>query len=264
MNRAFWKGRRVFLTGHTGFKGSWLSLWLQEAGAQLTGYALDPPTQPNLFADAAVGGGMRSIIADVRNAEELHRAMAGSAPEVVLHLAAQSVVRTSYDQPVETFDTNVMGTVHLLEAVRSIGSVRSVVIVTSDKCYENREWLWPYREDEPLGGHDPYSSSKACAELVTSAYRRSLFHESNAHGQRVGIGTARAGNVLGGGDWTCDQLVPDIMRGFLANRAVDIRRPQAVRPWQFVMEPLNGYLILAERLWQDAQACGEAWNFGPS
>jgi CDP-glucose 4,6-dehydratase len=264
MNRAFWNGRRVFLTGHTGFKGSWLSLWLQQAGAQLTGFALEPPTRPSLFDDARVGDGMTSIIGDIRDGKALRTAMAAAAPEVVLHLAAQTVVRTSYDDPVETYDVNVTGTAQVLESVRALPSVRSVVVVTSDKCYENREWLWPYREDDALGGHDPYSNSKACQELVTMAFRRSFFHEADRRGHRVGLATARAGNVVGGGDWTRDQLVPDVMRAFLAGHAVQVRRPEATRPWQFVLEPLHGYLMLAERLWHDVELYSDAWNFGPA
>jgi len=212
MERAFWKGRRVLLTGHTGFKGSWLSLWLQSAGADVLGYALAPPTDPSLFEAARVAEGMGSQLADVRDAAALEAAVASFRPEVVLHLAAQTVVRASYDLPVETFDVNVLGTVHVLEAARRAESVRAVVIVTSDKCYENREWLWPYREGEALGGHDPYSASKACAELVTSSYQRSFF--SAGEGAGVGITSARAGNVIGGGDWTADQLVPDAVRAF--------------------------------------------------
>jgi CDP-glucose 4,6-dehydratase len=264
MTRSFWNGRRVFVTGHTGFKGSWLCLWLQSAGATTCGYALEPPTTPNLFEAAGVANGMESQIADVRDLDSLVRAMRKFQPDVVLHLAALSVVRESYEQPVTTYATNVMGTVNVLECVRSLRCVRALVNVTSDKCYENREWVWPYRETDTLGGHDPYSNSKACAELVTSAYSRSFFHANMAGQGGVGIGTCRAGNVLGGGDWTRDQLVPDIMRAFSSGHPPNIRNPRATRPWQFVLEPLHGYLMLAEKLWSDPAGFSEAWNFGPT
>lgn len=257
---AFWRGRRVLLTGHTGFKGSWLALWLQSLGAQVTGYALPPQTRPNLFQEARVGDSMQSIEGDVRDLAALTRAVQVSRPEVVFHLAAQSLVRRSYRDPLETYATNVMGTVHLLEAVRATSGIRAVVNVTSDKCYENREWTWGYREIEPLGGADPYSSSKACAELVTAAYRQSFFGDAASS---PALATARAGNVIGGGDWAEDRLVPDVLSAFLAGRPATLRRPQAVRPWQHVLEPLGGYLLLAQRLLaRDAGAAG-AWNFGP-
>jgi CDP-glucose 4,6-dehydratase len=255
---AFWQGRRVFLTGHTGFKGGWLALWLQSMGAVVHGYALAPPTTPSLFEAARVAEGMHHTLGDIRDFEHLRAALTRCQPEVVLHLAAQPLVRLSYAQPVETYATNVMGTIHLLEAVRQTASVRAVVNVTTDKCYENREWVWGYREDEPMGGHDPYSSSKACSELVTSAYRRSFMNEAG-----VAIATARAGNVIGGGDWAADRLVPDILRALQAHEPVLIRNPNATRPWQHVLEPLAGYLLLAERLVTDGQAHAEAWNFGP-
>jgi CDP-glucose 4,6-dehydratase len=258
MNREFWRGRKVFLTGHTGFKGSWLTLWLKRLGANVSGYSLPPNTTPSLFEAADVRDGIRSTFADVRDLSSLSAAMTTAAPEVVLHLAAQSLVRESYRQPVETYATNVMGAVNLLEAVRSCPSVRSVVVVTSDKCYENREWLWPYREDEPLGGRDPYSSSKACAELVTAAYRHSFFGEQSL----AGIATARAGNVVGGGDWAGDRLVPDLIAAFAAGRPAQIRNPSAVRPWQHVLDPLHGYLLLAEALAED-RGIARGWNFGP-
>ena len=252
MNREFWKDRRVFVTGHTGFKGSWLCTWLVDAGARVTGYALAPDTRPSLFDSAGVEQGMTSILADVRDAAAIQSALTASGAEIVFHLAAQSLVRESYRAPVETYATNVMGTANVLEAVRNTPSVRAVVVVTSDKCYENREWSWPYRESDPLGGHDPYSSSKACAELVAAAYRAS-FH--------VPIATARAGNVIGGGDWAKDRLVPDLMRAFAKGEAAVIRNPLAIRPWQHVLEPLHGYLILAESLLRGEHA--DAWNFGP-
>lgn len=260
----FWRSRRVFLTGHTGFKGSWLSLWLLSMGAEVQGYALAPSTSPGLYQALGLSDLMHSTIADVRDAESLERAMRAFRPEVVIHMAAQPLVRYSYVNPIETYATNVMGTVHLLNAVRQTPEVRAVVNVTSDKCYENREWLWPYREDEAMGGHDPYSSSKGCAELVTSAYRRSYFHpEAYAH-HGVAIASGRAGNVIGGGDWATDRIVPDIVRAFTAGKAVTIRNPEAVRPWQHVLEPLSGYLTLAERLVNDGPVFDGGWNFGPS
>ena len=260
----FWRGRRVFLTGHTGFKGGWLALWLQRLGADVTGYALDPPTTPSLFAVARVGAGMRSIINDIRDAETLAQAMREAQPEIVIHMAAQPLVRYSYQAPVETYATNVMGTVHLLEAVRQTDSVRAVVNVTSDKCYENREWVWGYRENEPMGGYDPYSNSKGCAELVTAAYRNSYFNPAQYSQHGVALASARAGNVIGGGDWAEDRLIPDILRAIAAGEAVNIRSPHAIRPWQHVLEPLSGYLLLAQRLIEDGPAHAEGWNFGPS
>lgn len=263
MNPHFWRGKRVFLTGHTGFKGSWLSLWLQSLGAEITGYALNPNTQPNLFELAKVAEGMRSCIGDIRNLENLQSEMQSSQPDVVFHLAAQPLVRYSYINPIETYSTNVMGTVNVLEAIRKISSVKAVVIVTTDKCYENREWVWPYREDEAMGGHDPYSSSKGCAELVTAAYRASFFNPSEYKKHGVGIATARAGNVIGGGDWSGDRLIPDILRAINTGAPVQLRNPKAVRPWQHVLEPLNGYLTLAEKLCEEGNNFSEAWNFGP-
>jgi CDP-glucose 4,6-dehydratase len=263
MTPSFWRGKRVFLTGHTGFKGSWLSLWLQHLGAELTGYSLQPPTQPSLFDKASVGHGMRSIIGDIRDSVKLISAVREAAPHIVIHMAAQPLVRRSYADPVETYSTNVMGTVHLLEAVRQCDSVRAVVNVTTDKCYENREWLWPYRENEAMGGYDPYSSSKGCAELVTAAYRNSYFNTNDFAQHQVALASARAGNVIGGGDWAQDRLVPDIMAAFARNEPVLIRNPHAVRPWQHVLEPLRGYLTLAERLFIDGSSYAEAFNFGP-
>jgi len=256
----------VFLTGHTGFKGGWLALWLQSLGAEVTGYALEPPTNPSLFEVARVGEGMRSIIADIRDLPTLQSALREARPEMVFHLAAQPLVRYSYQNPVETYATNVMGTVHLLEAVRHTPSVRAVVNVTSDKCYENREWVWGYREHEPLGGYDPYSNSKGCAELVTAAYRNSFFNPqpSTLNPQpSTAIATARAGNVIGGGDWAADRLIPDLLRAFEAGQTVRIRNPHAIRPWQHVLEPLSGYLLLAEKLYTEGAAFAEGWNFGP-
>lgn len=260
----FWRGKRVFVTGHTGFKGSWLSLWLQQMGADVVGYALAPPTKPSLFEVARVGEGMHSIIADIRDLPTLTTAIAEHRPEIVFHLAAQPLVRLSYEQPVETYATNVMGTVHVLEAVRQTGGVRAVVNITTDKCYENREWVWGYRENEPMGGYDPYSNSKGCAELVTAAYRTSFFNSANHVKHGVALASARAGNVIGGGDWAKDRLIPDIMAAFFEQRPVVIRNPQAIRPWQHVLEPLSGYLMLAERLWAEGPAFAEGWNFGPN
>jgi CDP-glucose 4,6-dehydratase len=231
-------------------------------GAEVMGYALQPPTTPNLFQQAGVGDGMESTIADIRDLEQLGASLRAFQPEFVFHLAAQPLVRRSYSEPVETYATNVMGTVNLLEAVRGVGSVRAVVNVTSDKCYENREWVWGYRENEPMGGYDPYSSSKGCAELVTSAYRRSFFSSRPEQGATVAIATARAGNVIGGGDWAEDRLIPDIMKAFAADQVVNIRSPAATRPWQHVLEPVRGYLMLAECLGKGE--CSEGWNFGPA
>lgn len=264
IDRSFWAGKRVLMTGHTGFKGSWLSLWLQEMGADVVGYALAPPTNPSLFAVARVGEGMHSIIADIRDLPTLSAAIAGHHPEIVFHLAAQPLVRRSYEQPVETYATNVMGTVHVLEAIRQTSGVRAVVNITTDKCYENREWIWGYRENEPMGGYDPYSNSKGCAELVTAAYRSSFFNPAEHAKHGVALASARAGNVIGGGDWAKDRLIPDIIGAFLERHPAIIRNPQAIRPWQHVLEPLSGYLMLAERLWNDGPGFAEGWNFGPN
>ncbi len=264
MDTSFWKSRKVFVTGHTGFKGSWLSMWLLSMGAEICGYALDPPTEPSLNRLLELDSQLQSVRGDVRDLAALEAAMRGFAPEVVIHLAAQPLVRLSYQSPVETYSVNVLGAVHLLDVIRRTPSVRAVVVVTSDKCYENQEWHWPYREHEPMGGHDPYSSSKGCAELVTSAYRRSFFSADQYPQHRVAVASARAGNVIGGGDWALDRLVPDIMRAFSAGEPVVIRNPEAVRPWQHVLEPLAGYIELAERLYADGPAFAEGWNFGPA
>ncbi len=253
-----WQGRRVLVTGHTGFKGGWLSLWLDQLGAEVTGYALPAPTDPSFFDQTGLAERIRHVEGDVRDLEHLNEVVRTVQPEVVFHLAAQPLVRYSYDHPVETYATNVMGTVHLLEACRSIDSVRAIVCVTSDKCYENREWVWPYRESDPMGGHDPYSSSKGAAELVISAYRRSFF-ESGAR-----LASVRAGNVIGGGDWAADRLVPDIIRALLAGERPLIRAPQSVRPWQHVLEALGGYLLIAQRLLEGRDEVATAWNFGPA
>ncbi len=257
-NPTFWQGKRVLLTGHTGFKGSWLSLWLQSMGAVLRGIALAPPTEPALFKVARVADGMDHQLADIRDYAALQSLMRAFQPEIVIHMAAQPLVRLSYQQPIETYATNVMGTVHVLEAARHAGSVRAIVNITTDKCYENREWVWGYREDEPMGGHDPYSSSKGCAELISSAYRKSFLKDAG-----IAMATARAGNVIGGGDWAADRLVPDILRALEKREPVLIRNPHAIRPWQHVLEPLSGYLLLAERLYLHGLADAEGWNFGP-
>lgn len=264
MNSHFWHGKRVFLTGHTGFKGSWLSLWLQSLGAEVTGYALQPHTKPNLFEIVRVSKNMNSIIADIRDLQKLKHAMQISQPDIVIHMAAQALVRKSYLEPVETYEINVMGTVHLLESVRQIKSVKAVVVVTTDKCYENKEWSWGYRENEPMGGHDPYSNSKGCAELITAAYRNSFFNSTvDKDYLSPAVATARAGNVIGGGDWAVDRLVPDILLALEKNQPVSIRNPNSIRPWQHVLEPLNGYLTLAEHLYSKGQHYAEGWNFGP-
>jgi CDP-glucose 4,6-dehydratase len=260
----FWSQRRVFVTGHTGFKGSWLCLWLQQLGAEVIGYALAPATQPSLFEVARVSDGMTSVIGDIRDADALQAAMKASAPEIVIHMAAQALVRESYANPAETYAVNVVGTAQLLDAVRACPSVRAVVNVTTDKCYENRDWHWGYRETDMLGGHDPYSSSKACAEIVTAAYRSSFFSGAQRP-VAVAVATARAGNVIGGGDWSRDRLVPDILAAIQSGHEVLIRYPDAVRPWQHVLEPLGGYLALAVRLFgENGQEFAEAWNFGPT
>lgn len=262
VNKQFWAGKRVFLTGHTGFKGSWLSLWLQSLGADVTGYALEPNTTPNLFTLADVGAGMKSVIADIRDREKLLQQMKRVSPDIIIHMAAQPLVRLAYDEPVETYETNVMGTVHVLDAARHT-SARAVLIVTSDKCYENRERADGYHEEEAMGGFDPYSSSKGCAELVTAAYRRSFFNPSKFSEHGVAIGSARAGNVIGGGDWSADRIVPDIVRAVTKREKVIIRRPDAVRPWQHVLDPISGYLRLVECLWEDGPRYSGGWNFGP-
>lgn len=259
VNPEFWNGKKVFITGHTGFKGSWLSLWLQEMGAVVKGYSLEPNTNPNLFNEAKVAQNMDSEIGDITNLNHITTSMVTFNPEVLIHMAAQPLVRLSYHEPVLTYATNVMGTVNVLEAARKCSQLKAIVSVTTDKCYENKEWPWGYRENEPMGGHDPYSSSKGCAELVTSAYRKSFFNGNNS----ASLASARAGNVIGGGDWSDDRLIPDILKAFKKNEPVIIRNPMATRPWQHVLEPLSGYLVLAEHLYEEGNAYAEGWNFGP-
>jgi CDP-glucose 4,6-dehydratase len=259
----FWKDKRVFLTGHTGFKGGWLSVWLASMGAKVTGYALAPNTNPSFFDVVDVASFLdQSHIADIRDLPPLKLAMEQANPEVVIHMAAQPLVRYSYEDPLETFSTNVMGTVNILEAARKIDGIKAIVVVTTDKCYENQEWLWGYRENDHLGGVDPYSSSKACAELVTSAYRQSFFSE-NVATSNAAVASARAGNVIGGGDWSVDRLVPDALAAFEFNKPLVLRNPLATRPWQHVLEPLSGYLVLAQALFGYGKNFASAWNFGP-
>jgi CDP-glucose 4,6-dehydratase len=261
VTNSFWQGRRVLVTGHTGFKGGWLSLWLAQLGAEVTGFALPAPTEPSFFDQVRLDQVVRHIEGDIRDLETVRTVVRDFRPEVVFHLAAQPLVRYSYDHPVETYATNVMGTVHVLEACREMGGVQALVCVTSDKCYENREWIWPYRENDPMGGHDPYSSSKGAAELVISSYRRSFFDGSAARARIAWVG---AGNVIGGGDWAADRLVPDIIRALLTGAQPEIRSPDSVRPWQHVLEALSGYLMIAERLVEGDAAAAAAWNFGPA
>jgi CDP-glucose 4,6-dehydratase len=259
VNPTFWNGKKVFITGHTGFKGSWLSLWLQDMGAIVKGYALEPNTNPNLFTQAKVAQNMDSEFGDIIDLKQISMSMKEFNPEVLIHMAAQPLVRLSYNEPVLTYATNVMGTVNVLEAARKCSNLKAIVSVTTDKCYENKEWAWGYRENEPMGGHDPYSSSKGCAELVTAAYRKSFFNVTNF----AVLASARAGNVIGGGDWSVDRLIPDILRAFEKNEPVIIRNPMSTRPWQHVLEPISGYLVLAQHLYEDGHDFAEGWNFGP-
>lgn len=257
--RDFWQNKRVFLTGHTGFKGSWLALWLHSLGARVYGYALRPDTTPALFEVANIEALLSGhTLADIRDYTILSHSIADAQPDIVFHLAAQPLVRRSYIDPIETYSTNVMGTVNLLEAIRQSATAKAVVNITTDKCYENKEWLWAYRENEPMGGHDPYSSSKGCAELITASYRNSFYENAG-----IGLASARAGNVIGGGDWSVDRLIPDILRAIDAQECLRIRSPHAIRPWQHVLEPLKGYLLLAQALYEDPKTYASAWNFGP-
>jgi len=264
MKGNFWKGKKVLITGHTGFKGSWLSLWLKTKGANVVGFALSPPTTPSLFDLGNIAEGMESATGDVRKFAEIKSVVEKHQPEIVIHMAAQPLVRYSYDYPIETYETNVMGTVNVLESVRQTLCVKVVLVITSDKCYENKEWLWGYRENDPMGGYDPYSSSKGCAELVTAAYRDSYFSTADYSRHGVAVASARAGNVIGGGDWGVDRLVPDIMAAVLGGHPVEIRNSHAVRPWQHVLEPLDGYLCLIEKLWENGPTFSGGWNFGPN
>lgn len=259
VNPPFWKGKRVFLTGHTGFKGGWLAIWLHQMGAIVKGFALEPNTNPSLFEVAKVNELLDSQFGDIRDLSTIKKSMVDFNPDVLIHMAAQPLVRLSYKEPVHTYMTNVMGTVNVLESARSCKNLKAIVSVTTDKCYENKEWAWGYRENEPMGGHDPYSSSKGCAELITAAYRSSFFNTNDT----ANLASARAGNVIGGGDWAEDRLIPDILKAFEKQEPVIIRNPLATRPWQHVLEPLSGYLVLAQQLYNEGNKFAEAWNFGP-
>lgn len=261
--RNFWKDKKVFITGHTGFKGSWLCLLLNHLGADVYGYALEPPTKPSLYKEAKIDELITSYIGDIRDYDNLLKVIQKIQPEIVIHMAAQPLVRESYKNPIETYSTNVMGTVNLLEAIRYTSSVKAVVNVTTDKCYENREWHWGYRENEPMGGYDPYSNSKGCSELVTASFRNSFYNPKDYSKHGVAVATARAGNVIGGGDWAEDRLIPDFIRSIIKGEKLKIRSPYAIRPWQHVLEPLTGYLMLAEKLFTEGSKYAEAWNFGP-
>lgn len=260
MNASFWKDKTVFLTGHTGFKGGWIAHWLYELGAAVHGYSLEPPTQPNFFTETNLRNRLaRSTIGDIRDIAAFTNALKQAKPDIIIHMAAQPLVRESYNTPVETFSSNVMGTVNILESARQVGTVKAIVNITTDKCYENKEWLWPYRENDRLGGYDPYSASKACAEIAAAAYRNSFLADANIH-----LASVRAGNVIGGGDWATDRLIPDFLRALDVGETLRIRSPNAIRPWQHVLEPLSGYLLLAEKLYTEGRAFAEAWNFGPN
>jgi len=259
----FYKNRKVLITGHTGFKGSWLCLLLYKLGADVYGYALEPPTKPSLFVEAKIGDFITSTIGDVRDYDSLLKTILRVQPEIIIHLAAQPLVRESYKNPRETYQINVMGIVNLLDAARQVSSVKAILNVTTDKCYENKEWHWGYRENEPMGGYDPYSNSKGCSELVTSSFRSSFFNPNEYKKHGVGLASARAGNVIGGGDWAEDRLIPDFIRAIIRGEKVKIRSPYAIRPWQHVLEPLSGYLTLCEKLYNEGSTFSEGWNFGP-
>lgn len=260
MNPVFWRDKTVFLTGHSGFKGGWIAHLLCELGASVHGYSLEPPTQPNFFTETKLQERLiSSTVGDIRDSNTLNNTLKISKPDIIIHMAAQSLVRESYNNPSKTFSTNLMGTINVLEAARQAVSVKAILNITTDKCYENKEWLWPYRENDPLGGHDPYSASKACAEIATAAYRNSFFAKAN-----IQLASVRAGNVIGGGDWATDRLIPDFFRAFDTGKTLFIRSPNAVRPWQHVLEPISGYLMLAEKLYSEGSVFSEAWNFGPN
>jgi len=263
INRKFWNGKRVLLTGHTGFKGSWLTIWLKKLGVNVTGFSKDVPTNPSLFELANVKNGINSFIGDIRDYNEIRDVIKKTEPEIVIHMAAQSLVRASYTNPRETYETNVMGTINLLDVLREQENIRVIVNVTSDKCYENKELERGYTEEDCLGGYDPYSNSKGCSELVTSAFRNSYFNISEYNKHKVALASVRAGNVIGGGDWSENRLVPDLMKALINNTEIKIRSPEAIRPWQFVLEPLRGYLLLVEKMWLNGHEFSEAWNFGP-
>jgi CDP-glucose 4,6-dehydratase len=264
IDKEFWKNRKVLITGHTGFKGSWLCLLLHRLGSDISGYALNPPTNPSLFEEAKINEIVHSYTNDIRDYSSLLKAIQLEKPEIVIHMAAQSLVLESFNDPMETYDINVMGTVKLLEAIRHCPGIKAVVNVTSDKCYENREWPWGYRENEPMGGYDPYSNSKGCSELVTSSFRNSFFNPSKIRAHGVALASARAGNVIGGGDWAENRLIPDFMRALYRREKIKIRNPHSVRPWQHVLEPITGYLLLAQKLYYDGANYADGWNFGPS
>ena len=261
MNESFWKNKKILITGHTGFKGSWLTIWLKKLGADITGFSKSVPTNPSLFETANIEKDIKSVVGDIQNYELLKETISKCEPEIIFHMAAQSLVIKSYSNPIETFSTNVMGTVNLLYAVKETKKAKIVINITSDKCYENNESLEGYSEEDPMGGHDPYSSSKGCAELITKSFRKSFF--SSDHENNIGLASVRAGNVIGGGDWAENRLIPDIIRAIKNKENVKIRNPNALRPWQHVLDPLNGYISLAEKLWDDQKKHSEGWNFGP-
>jgi len=263
INSQFWKGKKVFLTGHTGFKGSWMSIWLQKLGANLIGFSESIPTEPSLFKLTNVQEGMLSLFGDIRNYENLEKILQEHKPDIIIHMAAQSLVRKSYENPIETFTTNILGTVNIFEAVRKIGNPCVVLNITSDKCYKNTGKTSGYIESDPMGGYDPYSSSKGCSELITSSYRNSFFN-SKENINKILIASARAGNVIGGGDWSDDRLIPDIIKGILKKEKIKIRNPNSIRPWQFILEPLHGYLLLIEKLYENSTRFDQSWNFGPN
>ncbi len=264
INKNFWREKKVFITGHTGFKGAWLSMWLRLLGANVAGFALPPSTTPNLFSVLSLKEDISSVFGDIRDFDLVKNYIKKFDPEIIIHMAAQAIVRQSYQYPIDTFTVNAIGTAHVLEAARYTDSLKAIVCVTSDKCYDNKEWLWKYRETDSLGGWDPYSASKGCAEIIIASYRNSFFNRDNYEKHGVAVGSVRAGNVIGGGDWGQDRLIPDIMRAFSENERVVIRNPYSIRPWQYILDLLSGYLILAERLYEDGKNYMEAWNFGPN